>query len=121
MNSERVFGSRSNSPRIELVMAKAFCWATPRIIMHRWIASTTTASDGSYQVTFRTGSGSILRVAVLSQLEDASMPVTVRNNRTEKLILSMESTNMSLGGEPTQDLSCKPCNGFEARGRHQAC
>ena len=44
MNSARVLGSLSKAPRIELVMAKAFCWATPRIIMHRWIASTTTAT-----------------------------------------------------------------------------
>ena len=44
MNSARVFESVSNSPLIELVMAEEFCCATPRIIMHRWTASTTTAT-----------------------------------------------------------------------------
>ena len=44
MNSERVFGSLLKPPRIELVMANAFCCSTPRIIMQRWIASTTTAT-----------------------------------------------------------------------------
>ena len=38
----RVFASVRKMPRMALVMVLEFCFWTPRIIMHRWEASTTT-------------------------------------------------------------------------------
>ena len=62
MNSERVFGSPSNSPRIELVTAEQFCCATPRIIMQRWIASATTATPFGFST-----SSSVAAISVVSR------------------------------------------------------
>ena len=41
-NSRRVRASVRNAPSIALVSANEFCFSTPRINMHRCVASTTT-------------------------------------------------------------------------------
>src|SRR4029453_8085264 len=43
-NSDRVLASLRNAPNIALVTAREFCFSTPRIDMHRWVASVTTAT-----------------------------------------------------------------------------
>jgi hypothetical protein len=53
-NSDLVRASLRNAPSIALVTATEFCFSTPRIDMHRWVASVTTA----------TPSGLILAVSV---------------------------------------------------------
>ena len=43
-NSIRVRALSRNAPSMALVTAKEFCFSTPRIDMHRWVASITTAT-----------------------------------------------------------------------------
>src|ERR1700693_5445399 len=43
-NSERVSSSLRKQPSMEEVTAAECCFSTPRIIMHRWRASITTAT-----------------------------------------------------------------------------
>ena len=44
MNSARVRVELSKLPRIALVVVELLCFCTPRIIMHAWLASRTTAT-----------------------------------------------------------------------------
>ena len=50
-NSDRVLTSVRNVPSIELVVASEFCFSTPRIIMHKWEASMTTATPRGFKVS----------------------------------------------------------------------
>ena len=43
-NSIRVRAFSRNAPSMELVTQNEFCFSTPRIDMHRWVASMTTAT-----------------------------------------------------------------------------
>ena len=51
ITSARVFGSDSNSPSMELVIAYEFCFWTPRIIMQRCCASITTATPLGFRAS----------------------------------------------------------------------
>src|SRR5690606_1424306 len=52
-NSSRVMGQSAKTPRIALVMVREFCFSTPRIIMQRWLASTTTPTPRGWSASQR--------------------------------------------------------------------
>src|SRR5256885_470054 len=51
MNSMRVLRSVRKTPSMELVTQVAFCFSTPRIAMHRWNASITTATPCGFSAS----------------------------------------------------------------------
>src|SRR5206468_708498 len=52
-NSARVALFVWNTPRRQLVRTLLFCFSTPRIIMHRWRASTATATPRGSRISLR--------------------------------------------------------------------
>ena len=68
------------------------------------VATADTDADGDYQATVNTPSGSILRVAVLSERLDPASPAVVRNNSRERLIYSFEGGNLPLGVQASQTM-----------------
>jgi len=79
------------------------------------LASTTTAEDGSYAVSLDTLSGSVLRVAVLTERDDPASPATVRNNSRELLIYSLESGDLHLTASASQSLTQDLLAGIDCR------
>jgi hypothetical protein len=79
------------------------------------LASTTTGDDGSYAVSVETPSGSVLRVAALSERDDPASPATVKNNSREGLIYSLESADIHLSGSASQSVTQDLLAGIDCR------